>query len=239
VRALVRFAHLGRDTATVADRIAVALCPGTDGGELSARVATRPTRSRTAARAGHRATGGDERGESGAQALGVRRRKVDLVLAAFKGETDGRAVAIFENRAVEIVDELGDLLLQFVPAICVVPDPGISLRPESRYKKNCPQAITNADAESPCDSAEYWGTPMGTAATPLRGTSEPAPWGPKSHTSKRRETARRRSLSVCVGVTGFEPAASSSRTTRATKLRHTPLLRLARQPVKDSRREPG
>ena len=27
-----------------------------------------------------------------------------------------------------------------------------------------------------------------------------------------------------VGVTGFEPAASSSRTTRATKLRHTPLL---------------
>ena len=26
-----------------------------------------------------------------------------------------------------------------------------------------------------------------------------------------------------VGVTGFEPAASSSRTTRATKLRHTPL----------------
>ena len=26
----------------------------------------------------------------------------------------------------------------------------------------------------------------------------------------------------CVGVTGFEPAASSSRTTRATKLRHTP-----------------
>ncbi len=29
---------------------------------------------------------------------------------------------------------------------------------------------------------------------------------------------------VLVGVTGFEPAASSSRTTRATKLRHTPLL---------------
>jgi hypothetical protein len=26
-----------------------------------------------------------------------------------------------------------------------------------------------------------------------------------------------------VGVTGFEPAASSSRTTRATKLRHTPM----------------
>ena len=26
-----------------------------------------------------------------------------------------------------------------------------------------------------------------------------------------------------VGVTGFEPATSSSRTTRATKLRHTPV----------------
>jgi hypothetical protein len=30
-----------------------------------------------------------------------------------------------------------------------------------------------------------------------------------------------------VGVTGFEPAASSSRTTRATKLRYTPIHRLA------------
>ena len=29
-------------------------------------------------------------------------------------------------------------------------------------------------------------------------------------------------LSTCVGVTGFEPATSSSRTKRATKLRHTP-----------------
>jgi hypothetical protein len=28
-----------------------------------------------------------------------------------------------------------------------------------------------------------------------------------------------------VGVTGFEPAASSSRTKRATKLRHTPMVR--------------
>ena len=28
-----------------------------------------------------------------------------------------------------------------------------------------------------------------------------------------------------VGVTGFEPAASSSRTKRATKLRHTPVVR--------------
>jgi hypothetical protein len=28
---------------------------------------------------------------------------------------------------------------------------------------------------------------------------------------------------ISVGVTGFEPATSSSRTTRATKLRHTPL----------------
>ena len=30
-------------------------------------------------------------------------------------------------------------------------------------------------------------------------------------------------LRITVGVTGFEPAASSSRTTRATKLRHTPV----------------
>ena len=29
-------------------------------------------------------------------------------------------------------------------------------------------------------------------------------------------------MRLLVGVTGFEPAASSSRTTRATKLRHTP-----------------
>ena len=30
--------------------------------------------------------------------------------------------------------------------------------------------------------------------------------------------------SACVGVTGFEPSTSSSRTKRATKLRHTPML---------------
>jgi hypothetical protein len=29
---------------------------------------------------------------------------------------------------------------------------------------------------------------------------------------------------MLVGVTGFEPAASSSRTKRATKLRHTPMV---------------
>ena len=32
-------------------------------------------------------------------------------------------------------------------------------------------------------------------------------------------------VAVLVGVTGFEPAASSSRTKRATKLRHTPIVR--------------
>ena len=32
-----------------------------------------------------------------------------------------------------------------------------------------------------------------------------------------------RSILNLVGVTGFEPAASSSRTTRATKLRYTPI----------------
>ena len=41
---------------------------------------------------------------------------------------------------------------------------------------------------------------------------------------ERPQTPRRRSLTCTnvVGVTGFEPAASSSRTKRATKLRHTP-----------------
>ena len=33
---------------------------------------------------------------------------------------------------------------------------------------------------------------------------------------------------LAVGVTGFEPATSSSRTKRATKLRHTPWLRAQR-----------
>ncbi len=31
-------------------------------------------------------------------------------------------------------------------------------------------------------------------------------------------------LELLVGMTGFEPATSSSRTTRATKLRHIPML---------------
>src|SRR3712207_4262307 len=40
-----------------------------------------------------------------------------------------------------------------------------------------------------------------------------------------------------VGVTGFEPATSSSRTKRATKLRHTPMARgLPRAVVESSRR---
>ena len=52
---------------------------------------------------------------------------------------------------------------------------------------------------------------------------------------------------VVVGVTGFEPAASSSRTKRATKLRHTPWLtrpcsdlanRLEAAKSEDSRAEP-
>src|SRR5690606_27024623 len=38
-----------------------------------------------------------------------------------------------------------------------------------------------------------------------------------------RKAAPEGDLPATVGVTGFEPAASSSRTKRATKLRHTPL----------------
>jgi len=39
-------------------------------------------------------------------------------------------------------------------------------------------------------------------------------------------TSQLRAFCATVGVTGFEPAASSSRTKRATKLRHTPWLSL-------------
>ena len=38
----------------------------------------------------------------------------------------------------------------------------------------------------------------------------------------KQKTARKWAVFCLVGVTGFEPATSSSRTTRATKLRHTP-----------------
>lgn len=53
-------------------------------------------------------------------------------------------------------------------------------------------------------------------------------WGPAQ--VQVGENVRPRTMSGAsrikpvVGVTGFEPAASSSRTTRATKLRHTPWL---------------
>ena len=39
-----------------------------------------------------------------------------------------------------------------------------------------------------------------------------------------------RAFRMCVGVAGFEPTTSSSRTKRATKLRHTPMARRP-QPV--------
>ena len=50
------------------------------------------------------------------------------------------------------------------------------------------------------------------------------PFGPLSWEQKnpRPCEAEGSNVSLLVGVTGFEPAASSSRTTRATKLRHTP-----------------
>ena len=47
----------------------------------------------------------------------------------------------------------------------------------------------------------------------------PNPW-PSLH--MRRGTRQAESLFSCVGVAGFEPTTSSSRTKRATKLRHTP-----------------
>src|SRR5690606_24851892 len=59
---------------------------------------------------------------------------------------------------------------------------------------------------------------VGVFASRLRRFARPLP--------RSQETARgTRPLALLahsVGVTGFEPATSSSRTTRATKLRHTP-----------------
>ena len=57
-----------------------------------------------------------------------------------------------------------------------------------------------------------------------RGSAASRVRGPP-HADAERPPAAAESLSddAVVGVTGFEPAASSSRTTRATKLRHTPL----------------
>ena len=46
-------------------------------------------------------------------------------------------------------------------------------------------------------------------------------------TSETKKTRPKTGLDLrflLVGVTGFEPAASSSRTKRATKLRHTPVV---------------
>ena len=58
------------------------------------------------------------------------------------------------------------------------------------------------------------GTPKGPARTPPKSTTaEPTFVGPAVADVLRHHM---------VGLTGFEPAASSSRTTRATKLRHTP-----------------
>ena len=40
----------------------------------------------------------------------------------------------------------------------------------------------------------------------------------------KQKTTRKWAVFCLVGVTGFEPATSSSRTTRATKLRYTPVV---------------
>ncbi len=80
----------------------------------------------------------------------------------------------------------------------------------------------------------------GRCRTPAPGPARRSPWDSSRSCARLRcilpGGRRRRCLSVppprgatvehrrqVVGVTGFEPAASSSRTTRATKLRHTPM----------------
>src|SRR5690625_3679271 len=60
-----------------------------------------------------------------------------------------------------------------------------------------------------------------------RGQCGPAPERPETRAARYQENWYR-AASCCleelmVGVTGFEPATSSARTTRATKLRHTPV----------------
>ena len=71
------------------------------------------------------------------------------------------------------------------------------------------------------------------APRPSKNKQKPTPWG--FHDV---------GLSVysMVGMTGFEPATSSSRTTRATKLRHIPVLTCRttrRQLINNSRRTRG
>src|SRR5699024_10521184 len=70
--------------------------------------------------------------------------------------------------------------------------------------------------QQPCPAEREWPT----------GPGEQATDGRKRLTDRRKLVTDRRKLVTdrrnVVGVTGFEPATSSSRTTRATKLRHTP-----------------
>ena len=62
-------------------------------------------------------------------------------------------------------------------------------------------------------------------APPTASTSPPAPRVRAHCVAGPRDTRARcpRDIASSVGVAGFEPTASSSRTKRATKLRHTPL----------------
>ena len=94
------------------------------------------------------------------------------------------------------------------------------------------------------------GAQRGVAAPPLRGAGPRRPRGTvlESHPAdalndERAGPSRCRSqltsAFVLVGVTGFEPATSSSRTKRATKLRHTPMARSLRAGNESSRRPPA
>ncbi len=57
---------------------------------------------------------------------------------------------------------------------------------------------------------------------PTRSSTDSTPTEPTQNALSRDTVSTVSRLRTMVGVTGFEPATSSSRTKRATKLRHTP-----------------
>ena len=108
--------------------------------------------------------------------------------------------------------------------------PAVGRRPARVNCSSCPPEMiaTSTRSASAISSSPMRGIDRGswTARACRRGRTRRGGGFCRSRFSslvgiRERLRRRRRSLSA-VGVTGFEPAASSSRTTRATKLRHTP-----------------
>ncbi len=87
--------------------------------------------------------------------------------------------------------------------------------PRESSKANAPSSLGTKKAEA--FAPALWATLVGYSVTTL-------PTTPSSFGAKKAEAYAPAFLASLVGVTGFEPATSSSRTKRATKLRHTPWL---------------